>query len=75
MVTLDQIRAGTSAELLDIDPCNGLRLRLMEMGLTPGTGVSVLRVAPLGDPIEIMVRGTRLSIRKKEAALIHCRTT
>jgi len=74
-MTLETLKAGTSATLLDIDPCNGLRLRLMEMGLTPGTDVSVLRVAPLGDPIEIMVRGTRLSIRKREAALIHCQVT
>ena len=74
-MTLDTLQAGVTAKLLDIDPCNGLRLRLMEMGLTPGADVSVLRVAPLGDPIEIMVRGTRLSIRKREAALIRCRTT
>ena len=71
-MTLDALRAGTTAKLLDIDPCNGLRMRLMEMGLTPGADISVLRVAPLGDPIEIMVRGTRLSIRKREAALIRC---
>ncbi|MBU0742442.1 ferrous iron transport protein A [bacterium] len=74
-MTLDTLQAGASAKLLDIDPCNGLRLRLMEMGLTPGADVSVLRVAPFGDPIEILVRGTRLSIRKREAALIRCRTT
>ena len=74
-MTLDTVKAGTSAKLLDIDPCNGLLLRLMEMGLTPGADVSVLRVAPLGDPIEILVRGTRLSIRKREAALIRCQTT
>lgn len=71
-MTLDTLKAGATAKLLDIDPCNGLRLRLMEMGLTPGADISVLRVAPLGDPIEILVRGTRLSIRKREAALIRC---
>jgi len=74
-MTLDTLKAGVSAKLLDIDPCNGLRLRLMEMGLTPGADISVLRVAPMGDPIEIMVRGTRLSIRKREAALIRCDST
>ncbi len=74
-MTLGTLKAGSTAKLLDIDPCNGLRLRLMEMGLTPGTEVSVLRIAPLGDPIEIMVRGTRLSIRKREAALIRCQAT
>ena len=41
---------------------------LMELGLLPGTGVEVLRVAPLGDPIQILVRGCRLSIRRADAA-------
>lgn len=72
-MTLDLVQAGAAAELVDIDPCNGLRTRLMEMGLTPGTHLSVVRRAPLGDPIEIKVRGYRLSIRKQEAALIRCR--
>ena len=43
------------------------RQRLMEMGITRGTKISVERFAPLGDPIEISVRGYRLSVRKKEA--------
>lgn len=74
-MTLDKLKAGASAELIDIDPCNGLRTRLMEMGLTPGTAVTVIRVAPLGDPIEIMVRGCRLSLRKQDAAFIRCQST
>lgn len=48
----------------------GFRRRLMEMGLVPGTQVSVTNVAPLGDPIEIEVRRGRLSIRRVEAASI-----
>lgn len=47
-----------------------VRQRLMEMGLTKGTLVEVIRLAPLGDPIEISVRGYRLSLRKREAAAI-----
>jgi len=43
------------------------RTRLMEMGLTPGAEVQIIRFAPLGDPIEIEVRGYRLSLRKREA--------
>lgn len=43
------------------------RARLMEMGLTPGAEVQLIRYAPLGDPIEIEVRGYRLSLRKREA--------
>jgi len=45
-------------------------LRLMELGLLPGTDIELVRFAPLGDPIDIKVRGYHLSIRKTEAALI-----
>ncbi len=48
-------------------PSFEVRQRLLEMGLTRGIVVSVIRVAPLGDPIEIEVRGYRLSLRQKEA--------
>ena len=44
------------------------RRRLMEMGLVPGTEVSLVNIAPLGDPLELSVRGGRLSIRRHEAA-------
>ncbi len=47
-----------------------VRQRLMEMGLTKGTAITVIRLAPLGDPIEIEVRGYRLSLRRKEAAAV-----
>jgi len=45
-------------------------LRLMEMGLIPGTGVRVVRLAPMGDPMELELRGYRLSIRLAEAARV-----
>ena len=48
----------------------GFRRRLMEMGLVPGTSVTVMNVAPLGDPLELHVRGSRLSIRRAEAAQV-----
>ena len=51
----------------------GFRRRLMEMGLCPGTAISITNVAPLGDPLEIDVRGGRLSIRRDEAAQIRVR--
>jgi Fe2+ transport system protein FeoA len=51
----------------------GFRRRLMEMGLVPGTRVTVTNVAPLGDPLEIEVRRGRLSIRRLEAAHISVR--
>jgi ferrous iron transport protein A len=48
----------------------GYRKKLLAMGLTPGTELSVTRVAPMGDPVEIRVRGFKLSLRKDEAAAI-----
>jgi ferrous iron transport protein A len=49
----------------------GYRHRLLTMGLTPGTPLTVTRVAPLGDPVEIEVRGYSLSLRRDEAAVLH----
>ena len=57
-----------------VDGDRGFRRRLMEMGLVPGTRVTVTNVAPLGDPLEIEVRRGRLSIRRLEAAHILIRT-
>ena len=67
-VPLSQLAPGASGSILQIlssDPL--LRQRLMEMGLTKGTTLEVIRLAPLGDPLEISVRGYRLSLRKHEA--------
>ncbi len=47
-----------------------IRHRLLEMGLTSGTQVRMIRIAPLGDPVELQVRGYRLSVRKSEAATV-----
>jgi Fe2+ transport system protein FeoA len=60
-------------ELLTIEQVGGhggFRRRLLELGLLPGTCVTVKSVAPLGDPIELLVRGASLSIRKEEAATV-----
>jgi Fe2+ transport system protein FeoA len=73
-MTLAELHTGDTAVLEDIDREQQMRSRLLEMGLTPGTSVSLLRVAPLGDPLEIKVRGYRLSLRRSDAALIRCRT-
>lgn len=55
-------------------PSFEVRQRLMEMGLTKGVLVSVVRVAPLGDPMEIELRGYRLSLRRKEAEAVKVQT-
>jgi ferrous iron transport protein A len=67
---LAQLQPGASA-LIKAYPQSGPAFtRLREMGLLPGTRVTLIRIAPLGDPIEIQVRGYRLSLRKSEAALV-----
>jgi ferrous iron transport protein A len=57
-----------------VEGARAFRRRLMEMGLVPGVAVAVVNVAPLGDPLEIEVRGSRWSIRRTEAAQIRVRT-
>jgi ferrous iron transport protein A len=70
MQSLAQLARKTDAVIVSIDGPRSFRRRLMEMGLVPGTPIKLIEVAPLGDPIEIEVRTSRLSIRKAEAAQI-----
>jgi ferrous iron transport protein A len=69
-VTLAALRIGVPAHVAQLDGVDEVSLRLMEMGLTPGAEVTVIGVAPLGDPLEIEVRGYRLSLRKSEASRV-----
>ncbi|NLB65291.1 MAG: DtxR family transcriptional regulator [Lentisphaerae bacterium] len=71
--SLDELPQGVRALVLSIDVEGALRRRLVEMGVTPGVLITVERVAPLGDPIAVEVRGYRLSMRKAEAANIRVR--
>ena len=72
VVSLDNLVPGEKGTIQSIvTPAAGLRQRLMEMGLTKGTRVELIRLAPLGDPIEILVRGYRLSLRKEEAGSVN----
>jgi ferrous iron transport protein A len=73
MQTLREIRPGEEVTVVKIHGDGGLRQRFMDMGITKGTVVQVRRVAPLGDPMEIMVRGYELSLRKEDAVLIEVR--
>ena len=66
--TLDKLPIGASATVLDVAGEPALQQRLLEMGVLPGVQVSIVRFAPLGDPIEIKVMGYSLSLRKAEAA-------
>lgn len=67
---LASLAVGESASVADLTLPRRIACRLMEMGLVPGTPVRVTRRAPLGDPIEVALRGSGLSLRQKEAELI-----
>jgi Fe2+ transport system protein FeoA len=67
---LSEIPIGQVVQVARIGGSGSFRRRLMELGLVPGTRVELLRVAPLGDPVELLVRGASLSIRKLEASAI-----
>jgi len=68
---LDQLRPGERCVIVSIDGVPATVRRLMELGLVPGTRVELVRSAPLGDPFELRVRGTHLSIRRSEAGQVH----
>ena len=70
MKTLKDVRIGRSATVVKLHGMGALRRRIMDMGITKGIEIKVQKVAPLGDPIEITVRGYELSIRKEDAATI-----
>jgi len=69
-MTLADARLGERLTIENIGGAGAFRRRLLEMGLLPGTPVTVKSVAPLGDPIELLVRGASLSIRKEEASTV-----
>lgn len=68
--SLDRLRTGTAAHVADVAGADATAIRLLEMGLTPGALVRVVGRAPLGDPLELEVRGYRLSLRRAEAARV-----
>lgn len=70
MPSLDSIPVGSSALVAAVTGADATSLRLIEMGLTPGVSVQVVGTAPLGCPVELLVRGYHLSIRRSEAARI-----
>ena len=69
-MTLDTLDVGESGRVVTVSGPADVRRRLMEMGLTPGATVRLIRFAPLGDPIEVEVRNYRLSLRKQEASQV-----
>lgn len=75
IIPLHQLRHGLKATVVRIDLQPAESQRIMELGLIRNTEVVLLKTAPLGDPMEILVRGSRLSIRKNQACLILVRPT
>ena len=70
MRSLATANIGSTTKVVDISGDDNTSLRLLEMGLTPGVEVTIVGTAPLGDPVELELRGYRLSIRRNEAARV-----
>lgn len=70
MQTLKDVKIGKTATVLKVEGQGALRRRIMDMGITKGVEIYVRKVAPLGDPIEVTVRGYELSLRKADAEMI-----
>ena len=70
MKTLRQVGIGQTANVVKLHGEGAVKRRIMDMGITKGISVYVRKVAPLGDPIEITVRGYELSLRKSDAEMI-----
>lgn len=69
-MTLRDVKPGETAKVLKLSGEGAVRRRIMDMGITRGVEVFVRKVAPLGDPVEVTVRGYELSIRKEDAEKI-----
>ncbi|MDE6916036.1 MAG: ferrous iron transport protein A [Lachnospiraceae bacterium] len=70
MKTLREIPCGQTVRVIRLNGAGPVKRRIMDMGITKGVEVSVRRVAPLGDPVEVTVRGYELSLRKADAEMI-----
>ena len=70
MNTLKNVRIGSTAKVVKLHGEGAVRRRIMDMGITKGVEIYVRKVAPLGDPLELTVRGYELSLRKEDAEMI-----
>ncbi len=69
-MTLDKVKTGETVKVVKINNTGAIKRRIMDMGLIKGVEVYVRKVAPLGDPMELTIRGYELSVRKADAAMI-----
>jgi len=67
MQTLKETKCGETVTVRKLEGAGAIKRRIMDMGITKGTAVFVRKVAPLGDPVEVTVRGYELSLRKQDA--------
>ncbi|MBP3915594.1 MULTISPECIES: ferrous iron transport protein A [unclassified Clostridium] len=70
MATLKEIKCGQTVKVKKVEGTGAIRRRIMDMGITKGSEIYVRKVAPLGDPIEINIRGYELTLRKYDAEMI-----
>lgn len=70
MRTLREIKCGETVKVSKLNGAGPVKRRIMDMGITKGTDIFVRKVAPLGDPVEVTVRGYELSLRKADADMI-----
>ena len=70
MKTLKEVKVGDTVVVTRLNGEGAVRRRIMDMGITKGTQIFVRKVAPLGDPIEVNIRGYELSLRKADAEMI-----
>jgi ferrous iron transport protein A len=69
-MTLKYVKPGQTVKVAKINGTGAIRRRIMDMGITKGVEIFVRKVAPLGDPVEVTVRGYELSVRKGEAEMV-----
>lgn len=74
MKTLRQAQVGQTVKVIKLHGEGALRRRMMDMGITKGTEIYIRKIAPLGDPVEINIRGYELTLRKEDAEIVEVET-
>ncbi len=74
MKTLRQAQVGQTVRVVKLHGEGALRRRMMDMGITKGTEIYIRKIAPLGDPVEVNIRGYELTLRKEDAGIVEIET-
>lgn len=74
MKTLRQAQVGQTVKVVKLHGEGALRRRMMDMGITKGTEIYIRKIAPLGDPVEVNIRGYELTLRKEDAEIVEIET-